>query len=149
MPSFETTVLQTGKNTTGIEVPPEIVEALGGSKRPPVSATVNGYTYRNTIATMGGKFMLSVSAEVREKAQVAGGDAVKVDLELDTTPRTLTVPDDFRGALDTDGTAARFFDSLSHSNRQRHVLAIEGAKTQETRQRRIDKAVAELRVGKT
>lgn len=145
---FRTRIVQSGKTTTGIEVPPEIVEALGAGKRPAVAATVNGYTYRSTVASMGGKYMLSVSAEVRQNAGLAGGDEVEVVLELDAAPRTVTVPADFRSALDADGEACRFFDSLAYSHRLRHVLAIEGAKTPETRQRRIAKAVADMRAGK-
>jgi hypothetical protein len=148
MPHFRTTILQAGKTATGIEVPEAVVEALGSGKRPAVTVTVNGYSYRTTIAPMGGRFMIPVSADVRAKAQVAGGDAVEISLELDTAPREVSIPDDFRKALDADGTAGRFFDGLSYSNRLRHVLAIEGAKAPDTRQRRIDKSVADLHAGK-
>ncbi len=147
MPSFRTTILQSGKTTTGIEVPDAVVEALGSGKRPPVTVTMNGYSYRTTIASMGGRFMISVSADVRAQAQVAGGDKIEVNVDLDTGSREVSVPDDFRRALDIDGAAARFFDGLSYSNQLRHVLAIEGAKAPETRQRRIDKAVADLHAG--
>ena len=145
---FRTRIVQSGKTTTGIEVPPEIVEALGAGKRPAVAATVNGYTYRSSVASMGGKYMLSVSAEIRQIARLAGGDEVEVVLELDAAPRTVTVPADFRSALDADDEASRFFDSLAYSHRLRHVLAVDGAKTPETRQRRIAKAVADMRAGK-
>jgi len=70
---FRTTLLQGDKTATGIEIPPQIVERLGSSKRPPVRVTINGYTYRSTIAVMGGKFMLGVSADVRKAAGVSGG----------------------------------------------------------------------------
>ena len=96
---FRTTVLQSGKTATGVEVPEKIVTALGTSKHPKVKVTINGYTYRSSIASMGGKFMLGVSAEVREKAGVAGGDKVDVDIELDIAPREVTVPPDFAKAL--------------------------------------------------
>ena len=142
---FRTTILQTGTNTTGIEVPPEVVEALGAGKRPAVRATVNGYTYRNTIASMGGKYMLSVSSEVRAKAGVAGGDTVEVVLELDTAPRVVEVPADFAAALAKDAKAQKAFQALSYSNQRRHVLSIEGAKAEETRRQRIEKAISELR----
>ena len=142
---FRTTILQTGKNTTGIEVPPEVVDQLGAGKRPAVRVTLKGYTYRNTIASMGGKYMLSVSSEVREKAGVAGGETVDITLELDTAPREVAVPDDFARALAKDAKAKQNFEALSYSNQRRHVLSIEGAKTEETRQRRIEKALAELR----
>ena len=148
MQRFTASVEQSGKTATGIEVPPGVVEALGGGGRPKVVATVNGYTYRNSVSPMGGRHMLSVSADVREKAGVAAGDTVEVTLELDTAPRELEVPADFAAALDAEPEARRFFDGLSYSNRQWHVLQIEGAKTDETRQRRIAKSLALLRDGR-
>lgn len=142
---FRTTLLPTGKTTVGIEVPDEVVEALGGGKCPPLRVTINGYTYRNTIAVMGGRFMVGVSAENREKAGVAGGDEVDVDVELDTQSRDLTVPPDFARALDRSPDARRTFDTLPYSRRQALVLPVDQAKTPETRRRRIDKAIATLR----
>ena len=145
---FRTTILGTGANTTGIEVPEEVVEALGAGKRPAVRVKVNDFSYRNTIARMGGAYMISLSAERRAAAGVAAGDEVDVELELDTEPREVTVPPDFAAALDADAEAKRLFDSLSYSHKSRHVLSIEGAKTVETRQRRIEKAIETLRAGK-
>ena len=146
---FRATIEQAGKTATGIEVPEKVISALGSSKRPAVRVTMNGYTYRSTVASMGGRFMLGVSAEVRENAGVVGGDKVDVDLELDTDPREVTVPPDFAKALKADPKAKEFFDGLSYSYRRRFVLSIEGAKSKETRQRRIEKSVASLRAGKT
>jgi hypothetical protein len=145
---FRAKLLATGKTAAGIEVPAKVVEALGSSRRPAVSVTINGYTYRSSVAVMGGKFMVGVSAERREAAGVAPGEMLDIDIELDTQPRELIVPTDFAKALDGDARARRFFDGLSYSNRQRHVLSIEGAKTAETRQRRIDKSVSTLREGR-
>jgi hypothetical protein len=145
---FRAKLLATGKTAAGIEVPAKVVEALGSSRRPAVSVTINGYTYRSSVAVMGGKFMLGVSAERREAAGVAPGEMLDIDIELDAQPRELIVPTDFAKALDGDARARRFFDGLSYSNRQRHVLSIEGAKTPETRQRRIDKSVSTLREGR-
>jgi bifunctional DNA-binding transcriptional regulator/antitoxin component of YhaV-PrlF toxin-antitoxin module len=145
---FHTTILQSGKTATGIVIPAEIVESLGSGKKPPVRVTINGYTYRSTVATVSGQFMVGVSAEVRERAGVAGGDKVDVDIELDTAPREVTVPPDFAEALDREVDARRNFDSLSYSHKQQHVLAIEQAKTAETRQRRIEKAISTLREGR-
>jgi hypothetical protein len=142
---FRTTLLQTGKTAVGMRVPDEVVEALGAGKRPPVRVTINGYTYRNTIAVMGGVFMVGVSAEHREHAHVAGGDEVDVDIELDTQPRELTLPDDFAQDLDREPEAKRFFATLSFSRKQALVLPIDQARTPETRQRRIEKALAALR----
>ncbi len=146
---FRATVEQGGKTATGIEVPAEVVAALGSSRKPPVRVTINDYTYRSTVATMGGRFMVGVSAEVRAAAGIAAGDVVDVEMELDTAPREVSVPADFAAALDRDPDARRFFDGLSYSNRLRFVLNVEGAKTDETRQRRIDKSVAMLHEGRT
>jgi hypothetical protein len=142
---FRTTLLQAGKTATGVRVPDDVMAELGSGKRPPVRVTINGYTYRSSIATVSGQFMVGVSEEVRRNAGVAGGDEIEVNLELDTQPREVTVPPDFSAALDGDPDARRSFDALSYSNKSRHVLAIEGAKTTETRQRRIEKSIAELR----
>jgi hypothetical protein len=145
---FHTTLLQSDKTATGIRVPDEVVAALGSGKRPAVTVTINGFTYRSTIAVMGGTFMVGVSAENRAAAGVAGGDEVDVDIELDTEPRTVEVPEDFAGALAAEPEAKRFFEGLSYSQQRWHVLSIEGAKAAETRQRRIDKSVAMLREGR-
>jgi bifunctional DNA-binding transcriptional regulator/antitoxin component of YhaV-PrlF toxin-antitoxin module len=145
---FQATILLGGKTATGIRVPPEVVASLGSSTKPAVRVTINGYTYRSTVATVSGEFMVGVSAEVREKAGVAAGDEVEVEIELDTAPREVTVPPDFAEALDADPAARRFFDSLSYSNKRRVVLSIEEAKTPETRQRRIAKAVSNLHEGR-
>lgn len=145
---FQATLQLNGKTATGIEVPPEIVEALGTGKRPAVTVLIGSYSYRSTVAPMGGKFYLPVSAEHRTAAGIAAGDAIEVELALDTAPREVEVPDDFATALAGDAAAKGFFDSLSYSDRRRHVLAIAEAKTPETRQRRIEKAMDLLRAGK-
>ncbi len=145
---FRTTLLQGDKTATGIRVPDEVVEAMGAGKRPPVRVTIKDHTYRSSIAVMGGVFMVGVSADVRRQAGVAGGDELDVDIELDTEPRKVAVPDDFAAALDADAEAKGFFDKLPYSHQRRHVLAIDDAKTPETRQRRIAKAVAMLREGR-
>jgi hypothetical protein len=145
---FHTTILQAGGTATGIRIPDEIVESLGAGKRPPVRVTINGYTYRNTVAVYGGEYLVGVSAEHRAGAGVAGGDEVDVDIQLDTAPREVTVPADFAAAIAAEPEARRTFDGLSYSNKSWHVLQIEGAKTDETRQRRIAKSVEALREGR-
>jgi hypothetical protein len=145
---FHTTILQGDKTATGIEVPDEVVKALGAGRRPPVKVTINGFTYRSTLAVYGGKTLVGVSAENRAGTGVAGGDEVDVDIELDTEPRTVTVPADFAAALDAEPRARATFDGLSNSNRGWHVSSIEGAKTDETRHRRIAKSVEALREGR-
>jgi len=146
---FHGTVQLNGKTATGIEVPLEVVESLGPSKRPSVRVTINGHAYRSSVATMGGAFMLPVSAEQRAGAGVAAGVEVEVDLDLDTEPREVSVPPDLAEALDRDKDAGRFFAGLSYSQQRRYVLSIEEAKTAETRLRRIAAAVGRLHEGRT
>jgi len=145
---FRATILQTGKNTAGIEVPPAVVEGLGAGKRPPVTVTLNGFTYRTTVAVMGGVYMVGLSGERRAAAAVAGGDILDVDIELDMAPREIEVPADFTAALDAEPAARAAFDRLSYSNKSWHTLQIEGAKSADTRARRITKSVAILKGGR-
>jgi Bacteriocin-protection, YdeI or OmpD-Associated/Domain of unknown function (DUF1905) len=145
---FHSVVQLNGKTATGIPVPEVVVESLGAGKRPLLRVTVNDYTYSTTLATVDGEYMLSVSGEVRERARVAAGDRVDVDVEVDTQPREVSLPPDFSEALDKYPDARRFFDGLSYSNKQRFVLPVEQAKSDETRQRRIEKAVTSLREGR-
>lgn len=143
---FTTTLI--GTTTTGIVVPAEVVEALGKGKKPPVVVTVNGFTYRSSVAVMGGRYMVGVSAERREAAGVAGGDEVDVEIELDEKPREVAVPEDFAAALAAEPKALAFFDGLSYSQRSWFVLGVEGAKKPETRANRITKAVERLASGR-
>jgi hypothetical protein len=146
---FQTTLQLAGRTATGFRVPEEVVKALGKGKRPPVLVTLNGhYTYRNTVAVYGDEYLLGVSAEHRAGAGVKAGDKIDVDLELDTAPREVTLPADFAEALDAEPAARATFDGLSNSNKGWHVTNVEGAKTEETRQRRIAKSVAALREGR-
>lgn len=145
---FRAVIQVRGKTATGIRVPDEIVVSLGTSKKPAVRVTIADYTYRSSIASMGGEFMLPVSAEVRTAAGVAGGDEVDVDLELDAEPREVVVPPDLTEALDHDEEAKRFFMGLSYSNKRRLVIPIDDAKTAETRRRRIAKTIEMLHEGR-
>ncbi|MCQ1578862.1 YdeI/OmpD-associated family protein [Streptomyces parvus] len=140
---FSTTMFQTGNNT-GIEVPEDVVEALGAGKRPPVNVTVNGYAYRSTIAPMGGQYLIPFSADKRKATGIGGGDAIEVELTLDTAPRTVASPEDLAVALAAAPGAAEAFAALAPSRQKAHVASVEGAKTDATRERRIAKAVAEL-----
>jgi hypothetical protein len=145
---FRTTVELGGKTATGMRVPPEVVEGLGAGKKPAVRVTIGSHTYRSTIASRGGVFLLPISAENRGEAGVAAGDEVEVALELDTEPREVPVPDDLAAALADDDAARTEFERLPYSHQLRHVLAIEGAKAADTRQRRVTKAVEMLREGR-
>ena len=146
MVTFQTTVTGVGNNA-GIEVPPEVIEQLGAGKRPAVLINVNGYEYRNTVAVMGGKFMFSVNAAVRKESGLAPGDAVTVTLTVADAPREVAVPEDFAAAMDSAGVRP-FFDALANSLQRFHVDNVNGTKVEETRLRRIDKAVELFREGK-
>jgi hypothetical protein len=141
---FSTTVELGGKTATGMAVPAEVVEALDAGRKPAVRVTVGGHTYRSTVATMGGRFLLPLSAENRAAAGVAAGDAVEVDVELDDAPRVVEVPADLAAALDAAPGARGRFDALSYSLQRRHVLAVEGAKAEATRARRVAGVVTAL-----
>jgi len=145
---FHTTILQAGKTATGIEIPEEIVNALGGGRRPAITVTINGFTYRSTVAVMGGAYMVGVNADNRAGARVKGGDDVDVDIELDTAPREVDVPAELAAALDAEPAARRTFDGLSNSNKSWHTYQVENAKTDETRRRRIAKSIEALRDGR-
>ncbi|WP_097970720.1 YdeI/OmpD-associated family protein [Streptomyces sp. gb14] len=140
---FSTTMFQSGNNT-GIEVPGDVVEALGAGRRPPVNVTVNGYAYRSTIAPMGGQYLIPFSSDKRKATGIGGGDAIEVELTLDTAPRTVEPPEDLAAALAAAPGAAEAFAALSPSRQKAHVTSVESAKARETRERRIAKTVAEL-----
>jgi Bacteriocin-protection, YdeI or OmpD-Associated/Domain of unknown function (DUF1905) len=141
---FHATIELNGKTATGIEVPADVLAALGPGKRPSVRVTINGYSYPSTVGSMGGRSLIPVSAEVRGKAGVSAGDEIDVDVVADNTPRQVEVPADLAAALDHAPAARQAFDRLSYSGKQRYVLPIEQAKTPQTRQRRIDKAITGL-----
>nr|WP_307327543.1 YdeI/OmpD-associated family protein [Microbacterium sp. SORGH_AS_1204] len=132
---FDTTLSQMGNNT-GIEVPPEVIDQLGGGKRAAVVVDVNGYVYASTVGVMGGRFLIPFSSDKRAATGLSGGDAITVTLTLDTAPRTVEVPDDLAAALAEAGVRASF-DTLSPSARKAHVTSVESAKAADTRARRI------------
>jgi hypothetical protein len=131
----------------GLEVPPAVVEALGEAKRPKVTITINGHSWRSRVAIMRGRYLLGLSNANRQAAGIATGDEVDVDVELDTEPRVVAEPADLAAALDADPAARAAFDRLAYGLKRQHVHAIEGAKKPETRRRRIEKTVEMLRDG--
>jgi hypothetical protein len=144
MPTFRTTLLKGGVNIVGIEIPDEVLLSLGAGKRVPVTVTLNGYSYTSTTAVMGGRNLVGVSAEHRVAAGVAGGEEHDVTIELDTSPRTVEVPQDLAVAL-TAADVRDQFDALAPSRRKEHVRSVEDAKAQATRERRVVKIVDGLR----
>jgi hypothetical protein len=141
-------VLSASGNNTGIEVPDEVIKQLGHGRRAPVLVDVNGYEYRSTVAVMGGRCLIGLSAAVRAATGLKGGDPIRVTLRVADTPRQVDVPTDFAAALDAEEPARRFFDALSNSMQRYHVDNINAAKAPETRRRRIDKAVGLFLEGK-
>ena len=145
--AFETTLLQTGNNT-GIRVPDEVIEQLSAGKKPPVLVTLNNFTYPSTVPVMGGAYLIPVSAAIRQSAGVSGGETIRVIVELDSEPRVVAVPADFQRALDAEEGAKVFFETLSPSSKKKYVTLVESAKSDQTRQNRIEKAIVDLVTGK-
>lgn len=145
--AFDTTVTAVGNNT-GIVVPDEVIEQLGAGKRPAVHVDVNGFQYRSTPGVMGGQAMIGISAAIRKETGLKGGDAIHVVLTVAAEPREVVVPDDFAAALAAEPSTRAFFDGLSNSVQRYHIDTINGAKTDDTRQRRIEKSVSLFRAGK-
>ncbi len=144
---FRTTIVSGGGSTTGVLIPDEVVAALDGGRQPLVAITVGTHAYRGMVATRGGRSLVSLSAENRAAAGVGAGDEVDVQLALDTTPRTVEVPDDLAAALDARPGARGFFDGLTASQRKAFVTPIEAAKAADTRERRVTKAADALAAG--
>jgi hypothetical protein len=145
---FHATIESNGKTATGIRVPAEVVDGLGAGRKPAVLVTIGGFTYRTTVATRGDRYLVGVSAQNRAGAGVAAGDAVDVEIQLDTEPREITVPPDLARALEADAQARQFFDGLSYSQKRWYVEPIDQAKKPETRERRLAKAVEMLKEGR-
>lgn len=143
---FRATVELGGRTATGIEVPADVVAALGSHQRPPVRVTINRYSYRTTVGRRGDRFLVPVSAEVRAAAGVAAGEELDVEIALDDDPREVAVPDDLAIALDAVPGARARFDALSFTRRKECVRAIEEAQATATRERRVAKAVATVAV---
>jgi hypothetical protein len=143
---FRATVVLGGKTATGIQVPADVVDALGSGKRPPVVVTVGGYSYRTTVAAYTGSYWVPLAAEHRQAAGVAAGEDVDVGIELDTAPREVPVPDDLAAAMDDDARTA--YERLAFTHRKEWVRWVEEAKKPETRAARIEKTVEGLRAGR-
>ena len=142
---FDATLDLDGKTATGITVPPDIIESLGAGKRPSVLITINGHSFSTTIGSMKGAFKIPVSAERRELIGAEAGDALHVSVVLDEAPVETQVPPELAEALASDRKSAEFFAGLTPSQRKGFIVSIEGAKTADTRERRVEKALAALK----
>lgn len=145
---FRAELESSGKNTAGFEVPESVVEELAGGGHPKVAVTINGFTFRTSIAKMGGRYLLGVSAERRKEANVEAGQVLDVEIALDTAPRQVEVPDDLAAAFTANPQAKQFWDTLSYSNQSWHVHNVTSAKKAETRAARIEKSITMLRAGR-
>jgi Bacteriocin-protection, YdeI or OmpD-Associated/Domain of unknown function (DUF1905) len=145
---FRAKIETNGKTATGIPVPDQVVASLGSGKRPAVRVTVGRHSYRTTVATMGGRYLVPLSAEHRQAAGVAGGDLVEVEIEPDAEVREIALPADLEAALQGDERARTFFDGLSFTHRKEWVRWLEEAKKPETRTARLEKTIAGLREGR-
>jgi hypothetical protein len=144
--TFRTILHAEGGNNVGIVVPEAVVTAFGRGRRVPVVVTIDGgYRYRNTIASMGGRFLISYNAETRSATGRAAGDEVEVRLDLDDAPRAVEVPHDLGAELAQDDVAKAAWDKLSYSRQRAHAESITGAKAADTRARRVGKVLAALR----
>lgn len=141
---FTTTLNTDGGKATGIDVPEELMAELTPARKAAVVVTLNGYSYRTSVGWYKGAFKLPVSAEHRSGSGLAAGDPVDVTLELDDAPRVVVAPDDLAAALGADAAASANWQSLSYSAQNAHVLALNGAKTPETRERRLAGILAKL-----
>jgi hypothetical protein len=129
----------------GLEVPAELMEALGGGKRPRVTITINGRSWTSRVAIMRGRNLIGLSNANRRAAGVVTGDRVEVELELDIEPRVVVEPTDFATALDAEPLARSAFDRLTDSQKSQHLRLIDNAKKPDTRAQRIEKMLATLR----
>ena len=141
--TFTTTVLSAGGTKAGIEVPDEVLDALGGGRRVPVLVTVGRHTWASTTAVMGGRTLLGMSTENRRRAGIEVGQQVEVGLAREQGPREVAVPDDLAAALAGAGLREAF-DALAPGYRKNHVVQVEGAKAEATRARRVQKVLDSL-----
>ncbi|TCM46562.1 YdeI/OmpD-associated family protein [Kribbella sp. VKM Ac-2568] len=144
METFEAVIQDANGGGAYVEVPAEVLDALGGGGRIPVQASFDGIAYRGSIASMGGCMALGVLKQIRSDLGKGPGDSVAVTVTRDDAERTVEVPDDLAAALAAAG-AREAFDKLSFSHRREHVNAINEAKKPETRARRITKAIEMLK----
>jgi hypothetical protein len=143
-----TTLLARGP-AAAIVLDDEQVAAVGeGAKRFPVVATVNGYSWRTSVARMRGEFLVGLSRAVRDAAGVEAGDTVEAVLELDDAPREVDVPEALANALARDIAAATAYEALAYTHRKEYARWVAEAKREETRERRVQRAIEMLRSGR-
>jgi len=146
---FTATLVPRGQ-AAAIVLDDEQVATVGeGARRFPVVARVNDHTWRTTVAPMRGEFLVGLSRAVRREAGAEAGDTVTVELELDTAPREVEVPEALANALAGDSEARAAYDRLAYTHRKEFARWVDEAKREETRRRRVTQALELLRQGKT
>lgn len=140
---FKTIIFQKGNNL-GIEVPANVIEALGAGKKPPVVITIKNYVYRSTVGVMGGKYLIPLSSEHRKHVQVSGGETLEAAISLDTEPRIVELPKILKDKLKSNKSASAFFATLAPGSQKKIVAQIESAKTEETLKKRLEKIISDL-----
>jgi len=145
--TFRAPVRSSGRGGGGhlVDVPPEVIEALGGKGRIPVTATFDGVPYRGSIVRMGGGAVLGVQKAIMAEAGVSVDDTLTVVVRNDDAPREVEVPNDLAEALGRDDVARAAFDGLSFSHKREYVDAINEAKRPGTRARRIERTIQAMR----
>jgi len=141
---FQARVIPSG-NATGVEVPDDVMQALGPAGRPPVTITINGHTWRSRVAAMRGQHLIGISAANRAAARISEGDIVEIDVEIDEAPREVVEPAELAQALNNYPQARASFDRLPFGLRQKHVRTIQEARSAEIRERHITKLIAALK----
>lgn len=142
--TITTTLTASQGNATGIKIPEAHVEKLNSGRKPKVKATINGYTYRTSIAFMGGEYWIPVAKAIRDAAGISAGEAITLHLELDTEPRTVEIPEALAKAFAKNKPAKAAFDKLAPSHQKEHVRAINEAKKEETLKKRVEKTIEML-----
>ena len=140
--TYTTVVLGFG-NHAAIEIPDAILAELGTNKRAPLKVTVNGYTYQSTAAGMNGQCLVVFPQKDRDAAKAKAGDEIEVTLELDTGVREVQMPLELTEALNHAGLF-EVFSALTYSKRKEFARQVSEAKTDETRDRRIEKVISAL-----
>jgi bifunctional DNA-binding transcriptional regulator/antitoxin component of YhaV-PrlF toxin-antitoxin module len=141
--TYETVVIGHGKHAA-IEIPDENLAEIGGNKRAPLKVTINGYTYQSTATGVDGKCMVVFPMRDREASGAKAGDLITVTLELDDGYRTVDIPAELERALSANGLSETFH-ALNYSTRKEYARQVREAKTEETRERRIEKILSQLK----
>jgi bifunctional DNA-binding transcriptional regulator/antitoxin component of YhaV-PrlF toxin-antitoxin module len=129
-----------------VEVPFDVKERYGRA-RAPVLVRINGVELRTTVAVYGGRYYVGFRKEIRERAGIGPGDRMTVEIEPDEAPREVEVPPELARALETAPEAKDAFEGLAFTHRREYAEWVSGAKKQETRNRRVGRAVEMLREG--